>query len=137
VVFEVYTITVLIIDGNLLTSNMKRSKPLKRTRINKFGDPARRSRRFKRHYYSEAYVLAIKAMHCVVCLKRPCHAHHVRTKAAGGDYSDLVPLCPTHHMEVHNSGVKTFHDKHPAVNLTEEAERVYLLLSPLRITPDP
>lgn len=135
-VFLVYTITAMIIGGNLLTSTMKRGRPLRRKQINKVGDPARRSRRFMKHYYSEAYVLTIKSMGCVVCLKRPCHAHHVKTKGAGGDYSDLVPLCPTHHMEVHNSGVKTFHSKHPSVDLTEEAEKTYILLSPLRVPPD-
>lgn len=91
----------------------------------------RQSKRFRKHYYSEAYVLAIKAMHCLSCRKRPCHAHHVKTKGAGGTYRDLVPLCPKHHMELHNSGRKTFAAGH-SVNLTEQAERIYLLLAPMR-----
>lgn len=133
--FGLYTVTRWTIACNPLASSMKRSKPLRRTRINKVS-AARRSRRFQRHYYSEAYVLAIKAMQCVVCLKRPCHAHHVKTKGAGGDYTNLVPLCPTHHREVHDSGVHTFRDRHPAADLTASAEDVYIRLSPLRAPPD-
>ena len=103
---------------------------MRRTRINKI-NAARRSRRFKKHYWSEGYVIAIKTMPCTVCRARPSHAHHVKTKAAGGDYTHLVPLCPTHHHELHNSGVSTFSDKYRA-DLTSQAKEVYDKLKPLR-----
>lgn len=45
------------------------------------------------------------------------HAHHVRTGNTGGmglKPSDrhTVPLCPAHHLELHNDGVRTFEARH-------------------------
>tara|TARA_R110000824_G_C15005808_1_gene656749 strand:+ start:397 stop:741 length:345 start_codon:yes stop_codon:yes gene_type:complete len=110
---------------------MDRKKPLKRRKPINRRNAARMSKRFKRNYYSEAYVIAIKAMRCLICQRRPCHAHHVVTKAAGGDYKVLVPLCVVHHKELHDTGRKTFADKWK-IDLTAKAEEVYDLLSPLR-----
>ena len=115
-----------------LTSYMKRKTPLKRRKgINKV-NAARRSKRFSKHYHSEAYVITIKAMACLVCKTTPCHAHHVVTRAAGGTFKDLVPLCVRHHKELHDSGVHTFSKKYDGVDLTAAAKRVYHLMSPLR-----
>src|SRR5262249_18387579 len=46
---------------------------------------------------------------CLVCGRRPCDAHHLRfaqPQAMGGKVSDefTVPLCRTHHREVHRVG---------------------------------
>ena len=46
---------------------------------------------------------------CLICGRRPCDAHHVRyaqPQALGAKVSDefTVPLCRTHHREVHTRG---------------------------------
>ena len=111
---------------------MKRKKPLSRRGplINKIND-ARKSKRFKRYYHSEAYVLAVKATPCSVCGIRPSHAHHLRSKGAGGTFKDLVPLCEKHHYEFHSTGTRTFQSKYD-IDLTEHAEVLYTRLAPLR-----
>ena len=111
---------------------MKRKKPLSRRGplINKIND-ARKSKRFKRYYHSEAYVLAVKATPCSVCGIRPSHAHHLRSKGAGGTFKDLVPLCEKHHYEFHNTGTRTVQTKYD-IDLTEHAEVLYTRLAPLR-----
>jgi hypothetical protein len=38
------------------------------------------------------------------------HAHHARTRAAGGSAKDLVGLCCLHHDEWHHMGAATFRD---------------------------
>lgn len=45
------------------------------------------------------------------------HAHHVRTGTGGGmglkpDDRHTVPLCPAHHLELHNGGAMTFEARH-------------------------
>jgi len=111
---------------------MKRNSPFRRRSglINKI-NAARRSKRFKRYYHSEAYVVAVKATPCCVCGRRPTHSHHLRSKAAGGTVKDLVPLCERHHSEFHNTGTRTFQTKHD-IDLTEHAEALYTRLAPLR-----
>ena len=54
------------------------------------------------------------------------HAHHVRTRGAGGGDEQVVALCSTHHGELHNRGVQTFEKKY-GVNLTETAAKGWLV----------
>lgn len=52
------------------------------------------------------------------------HAHHVRSVGAGGAEHDLVPLCGTHHQELHTIGRWTFLSKY-GVDLRALAERLW------------
>ena len=51
------------------------------------------------------------------------HAHHVKSRGAGGGYKDLVGLCLWHHDEIHKSGKRTFAERH-GVDLASEAARL-------------
>ena len=41
---------------------------------------------------------------------RPVAGHHIKTKGSGGDDVDdnLIPLCATHHAEIHSMGISGF-----------------------------
>lgn len=56
---------------------------------------------------SEAFRDFVKGLPCMICLL-PGDAHHVKHKRGYGDANNLVPLCRTHHREVHTIGVETF-----------------------------
>ena len=62
----------------------------------------------------------IQCLPCLVCQGQRVHAHHVHSRGAGGDESDLVPLCASHHSEGHQHGWKTFGKKY-AIDLPAEA----------------
>lgn len=52
-------------------------------------------------------------MSCVVCGDLNIELHHVRSKGSGGpDESwNLMPLCRTHHREIHDRTLKQMTDK--------------------------
>lgn len=61
-------------------------------------------------------------MHCQVCLDADvllaaAAPHHIRSRGAGGDDSaeNLLPLCTSHHTEIHQIGTDTFAERHPCV----------------------
>ena len=52
---------------------------------------------------------------CTVCKKEyGTVAHHIKTKGSGGHdvESNLMPLCVSHHDEVHKKGLNYFADKY-------------------------
>lgn len=55
--------------------------------------------------------------HCCACGKMGVALHHVRTRKSGGSDSahNLMPLCMTHHTEVHTTGLIKFADKYEKV----------------------
>lgn len=61
----------------------------------------------------------VRSLPCISCGGKGAvtHPHHVKTKKSGGPDlpENLMPLCPTHHMEVHRVGLKTFAETHPSV----------------------
>ena len=61
-----------------------------------------------------------------------CDPHHVKTRGAGGDDSQVVPLCRRHHNQLDSWGIgqETFQDIYK-VNLLELATE-YWRLSPHR-----
>tara|TARA_Y100000310_G_scaffold338946_1_gene430081 strand:- start:643 stop:990 length:348 start_codon:yes stop_codon:yes gene_type:complete len=69
------------------------------------------------------------ALHSTLCLGK-MHAHHVKTKGAGGLDNQTVPLCNFHHGELHTTGRDTFEGKY-GVNLANLAED-YARISPHR-----
>ncbi len=65
---------------------------------------------------------------CVVCLKSPCDAAHIRIGFSGigikpGD-DRVLPLCREHHSEQHSTGEKTFWKK-VGINPIALSEKIY------------
>ena len=61
---------------------------------------------------SKAHLLFVRGQPCVVCRQSPCDAHHLKfaqPKALGRKVSDqfTVPLCRTHHQDLHRHGNET------------------------------
>ena len=73
------------------------------------------------------YLEFIKKQFCL-CRNRDCigdtSPHHTTTKAASGSDLKTVPLCATHHSEVHNIGRDTFQKKY---NIRFDEEIIKLL----------
>lgn len=68
----------------------------------------RGARRFVEHFLSAERVYFVQGLPCVRCGKGPCANHHEPTKATGGTYLDLSPVCHPCHNWRHNIGVITF-----------------------------
>ena len=64
---------------------------------------------------SKPYLEYIKTLPCV-CRDNTCIGdvvpHHTTTRKAGGNDYATIPLCATHHHEVHFIGKKTFQKKY-------------------------
>lgn len=55
----------------------------------------------------------IRELPCVICwAPGPSDPHHVETRGAGGDASDMVPMCRQHHNEFHANGRSSFQYKY-------------------------
>lgn len=67
----------------------------------------------------------IKKCGCLVCFEHPASHHHLKTRGRSKKGSDFfgVPLCHTHHMELHNLTYAAFQRKYQ-VNLWYEALRL-------------
>lgn len=48
---------------------------------------------------------------CTVCGESGVHAHHLRTRGAGGSDYTAVPLCGLHHQQWHQLGNRPFREK--------------------------
>jgi hypothetical protein len=62
-----------------------------------------------RRYRDKAHLKSVASRPCLVCGRKPCDPHHLRfaqVRALGRKVSDefTVPLCRTHHRELHRSG---------------------------------
>ena len=68
----------------------------------------------------------------IVCDQGRCDPHHAKTRGAGGNDSQVVPLCRRHHTQLDSWGIgqETFQDIYK-VNLLELAAE-YWRLSPHR-----
>ena len=72
-------------------------------------NPARRSRlyaaQFTGPFPGYDHAEAIRAMPCSACSAcAPSEPHHVKSRGAGGKWSDMVPLCSDCHRRVHQHG---------------------------------
>lgn len=96
---------------------MKRT-PMKRV------NPRRRRARHRRDFGERAPV--VRGMACLAASDRcagPIEAAHARSRGAGGDRYQLVPLCSAHHREQHSVGVRTFQTRH-GIDLLAAAARI-------------
>ena len=62
-----------------------------------------------RRYRGKAHLKFVASRPCLICGRKPCDLHHLRfaqVRALGRKVSDefTVPLCRTHHRELHRSG---------------------------------
>lgn len=83
---------------------------------------ARKAREFARVYESEARVLWVQSLPCVVTGLGPCENAHIRGGGAGrkADSGYIVPLLPALHRTLHSLGKLEF-ERLFAINLTELA----------------
>lgn len=80
---------------------------------------------------SESFLKYIRSLNCLVaedwgheCIGK-IHAHHVRSRGAGGgDEANVVPLCFYHHRRVHDMGRLTF-QKHYVTNFKLMAHEIH------------
>lgn len=61
---------------------------------------------------------------CIVCSKRQTDRAHVKSRGAGGDWSqeNIVPLCRHHHQVQHYLGWPEFVARYPQAELALEAK---------------
>ena len=62
-------------------------------------------------------IATVQQLVCLACFKRPCHAHHVKTRGAGGHDvpENLMPLCAEHHRMIHDKGTSHMATVFPSV----------------------
>jgi hypothetical protein len=70
----------------------------------------------------EDYLRFIRRQGCVLHNQIQAEAHHVKTVGAGGSDYRTVPLCRSHHVQVHRFGREWFEAKYQ-VNLDLEQIR--------------
>lgn len=78
---------------------------------------------FYSSYSSKERVEFIRNLPCLICGKRPSENAHVKSRGAGGNSTDVVPLCREHHQQQHDMGILTFQKEHN-INLKNEAEKL-------------
>lgn len=74
-----------------------------------FPKPKRKPKRPTREL-DPKYVWWIHSYPCLVCKKFPVHAHHVKSRGAGGSDRTCVPLCLDHHTG--NNGIHVLGNIH-------------------------
>ncbi len=72
----------------------------------------RKREKFKRQFHSDEFLAFTRMQPCAVCFRYPCQAAHNPSRAAGGTWRDVSPMCPHHHREQHTVGVETFQKAH-------------------------
>ena len=98
---------------------------------------AKRALEFLRCFGGDRRVSWVRSLRCSVCDKTPCENAHVRgggtSRRAGACW--IVPLCKTHHTEIHQHGANTFEIKYRVsldvrAALTETLWREWLATHP-------
>jgi hypothetical protein len=90
------------------------TKPLDRTTRVKATNPRRQAENFARAYGGDARVAWVQALPCTLGCAGPCENAHVKTGGAGrkADARWIVPLCRSHHAEIHQHGQRSFEARH-------------------------
>lgn len=101
---------------------LRRKTPLKRSsRVNPV-NRKRRAERAEKQYGPTNRIAWVAALPCRVCGLVPSENAHATSRGAGGDYTDIVPLCGSHHREQHQLGIESFQEKY-GIDLHEEARK--------------
>lgn len=97
---------------------LKRSTtPLRRTARVKAVNAKRKRREFARAYGGKARVEWMKALPCAVCRptrqRTPTECAHVGNGGMGrkADARYTIPLCASHHRDLHENGALSFEDR--------------------------
>jgi hypothetical protein len=102
-------------------------------------NPVRKAKAFARAYGGERRVRWIQAQPCILCGASPCENAHVKGGGAGrkADARWIVPLCHTHHAQLHTVGQKSFeaaygdsYDLHHWAQVVDARWEQYLALHP-------
>ena len=114
-------------------SGLKASKPMKAR------NPKRRASLFAKQFGSRERVEAIRALVCYVCQKEPAENAHLKSRATGGTWRDIVDLGAKCHRtakdSLHNCGsVEAFEACHPGIDLRARAAFLADFLDPSRLT---
>lgn len=73
-------------------------------------------------------------MHAYGGCRGPIQVHHTRSRGAGGSSAESIPLCLTHHSNLHLVGRQTFEKLHGVdlVSLAAQYEEVWQSILELR-----
>jgi hypothetical protein len=83
-----------------------------------------------RRYRDRAHLEFVASQPCLMCGRQPCDAHHLRfmqPRAMGRRVSDefAVPLCRTHHRDVHRHGDEVDWWKSARVDAVATAQKLW------------
>lgn len=104
---------------------LRQGAPLQRAKGVRKVNPERKARTDAVAWGDGNYARWLRTLGCLVCGRGPADCHHVRSRAAGGRESDLVPLCRACHGLVHHVGPESFATRY-GVDLRMEADRLWL-----------
>lgn len=101
------------------------TKRIPRSARPKARNAKRKASEWTRAYGSQARVAFVKELWCIVGLstcRGACHNAHIEGDGMGrkANADKVVPLCPTHHAELHRMGCTEF-EEHFGVNLAQAA----------------
>ena len=70
----------------------------------------------QKKFRSNKYLIWVSERPCLLCMSEPCQAHHITTaelRGMGQRVSDnfTIPLCYSHHHQLHMTGEKSFWQK--------------------------
>lgn len=85
-------------------------KPLIRKTRMKPVNPERKAVRHEESFGPAGFADWIRSLGCSVpaCASQQIEVAHARSRGAGGDWTETLPLCSNHHRLSHNRGVQTF-----------------------------
>ena len=81
-----------------------RKTALKRASLQLKPDPERAQERFARHFGPEGYRAWLLTHSCAACGNSATDQAHVRSRGAGGTWTDTVPMCRSCHVLQHTKG---------------------------------
>ena len=68
-------------------------------------------------YRNDNNIKAVSEQYCTACGSWPVDVHHIKSVGSGGSdhINNLMPLCRTHHIEIHKIGRLTFMEKYEII----------------------
>lgn len=109
---------------------MQTRRPIRtRTGVNPVNKERKATLREKQ-YGDEAFVMWLHRLECAIpgCHNRDVEAAHVgRSRAAGGTWQDVAPVCKAHHSEQHTLGILSWEQKYAVsgIGLAEATQKAW------------